>query len=62
MVSAGSLLLLPFNSFAQDLPCSDLDPTQSPCPLDSWVWVFFIAAAIFGAIKIYRQQKQQERA
>lgn len=62
-VAAGSLLLLPFSSFAQDLPCGDQDPTgTNPCPLDTWVWVLVIAAMVFGAVQLYRKQKLQARA
>jgi hypothetical protein len=60
IIAAGTLLLLPFSSFAQDLPCEDQDPTGSnPCPLDTWVWILVIAAVVFGAWHLYRRQKLQ---
>jgi len=51
IIAAGTLLLLPFSSFAQDLPCEDQDPFGN-CPLDNWVWVLVLAFLIFGVIKI----------
>jgi len=60
----GGLSLLPAISHAQggDLPCGGDDPTTSvPCPLDTWVWVLAIAAAIFGAICLQRRQKLQNQ-
>ena len=51
IVAASVLLLLPFNSFAQDLPCEDQNPFGN-CPLDNWVWVLVLAFLIFGVIKI----------
>lgn len=58
LIAAGSLLLLPFSSFAQDIPCADQDPTGTvPCPLDSWVWILLIAGMAFGAWHLYRRQK-----
>lgn len=44
-------------------PCSgDIDdPGYNPngCPLDTYVWILVIAAVIFGAIYLHRQQKAQ---
>jgi hypothetical protein len=60
IVAACGVLLLPFGSFAQDLPCEDQDPTgTNPCPLDTWVWVLVVAAVVFGAWQLYRRQKMQ---
>jgi len=48
------LLLLPGIVLAQDEACQGQDPTgnSTTCPLDTWVWVLVIAAAIFGAVKL----------
>jgi len=57
------ILLLPVVSFAQtDSPCGTdtSDPFTEPCPLDTWVWVIAIAALVFGAVYLYRQQKSQK--
>jgi hypothetical protein len=62
IAATGCLFLVPFNSFAQDLPCNDADPTGTPCPLDTWVWVLVFAAVLFGAIQLYRRQNTQARA
>jgi hypothetical protein len=37
------------------------DPNYNPngCPLDTYVWVLAIAALIFGAVYLHRQQKAQ---
>jgi hypothetical protein len=60
IAAACGILLLPFSSFAQDLPCADQDPTgTNPCPLDTWVWVLVAAAMVFGAVQLYRKQKLQ---
>jgi hypothetical protein len=63
IMMATILISLPITLLAQsgDLPCSDQDPTQSPCPLDTWVWWLVIAAAIFGAIRLNRKQRSQLR-
>jgi hypothetical protein len=60
IVAADSLLLLPFSSFAQDLPCQDQDPTSSPCPLDTWVWVLVLATMIYGFLQLYRRKNLKE--
>jgi hypothetical protein len=57
LLAAISLVLLSFNSFAQDLPCQDQDPTGTYCPLDNWVWLLVIAAAIFASIRLNRRQQ-----
>ncbi|WP_183580160.1 hypothetical protein HDF18_13450 [Mucilaginibacter sp. X5P1] len=46
-------------------PCAgDPDDGYDPnaCPLDTYVWILAIAALIFGAVYLYRQQKVQSRA
>jgi hypothetical protein len=55
IAASSVLLLLPFNSFAQDLPCEDQNPFEN-CPLDNWVWVLVLAFIIFGVIKIKRRE------
>ena len=65
IILAGSIMLLPANSFAQggDLPCGGDDPTSNnPCPLDTWVWVLAVIAVILGAIYLQRKQKLQGQA
>lgn len=65
IILLGSILLLPTISFAQggDLPCGGDDPTTStPCPLDSWVWVFALLSMIFGTIYLHRLQKVTKNA
>ncbi|SDS17671.1 hypothetical protein SAMN05216490_0678 [Mucilaginibacter mallensis] len=48
------------------VPCSGDpdDPGYNPngCPLDTYVWILAIAALIFGATYLHRQQKAQSRA
>jgi hypothetical protein len=58
-VFASVLILLCFPSviFAQDLPCEGGDPFSSPCPLDTWVIVLAVIAAVFAGIHLYRKQK-----
>jgi hypothetical protein len=57
------LLLSPGVLLAQDESCQGQDPTgtSTTCPLDTWVWVLVIAAAIFGAIKLSANKKQQDQ-
>jgi hypothetical protein len=65
IIAGGSILFLPFISFAQsggDLPCQDQDPTSSPCPFDTWVWILVLGGAIFGTLQLYYQQKVRNRA
>jgi len=56
------LLLLPGIVLAQDEACQGQDPTgnSTTCPLDTWVWVLVIAAAIFGAVSLNRRNKIRE--
>ena len=60
-----SLILIPVLSFAQTtdppLPCDGDDPYGN-CPLDTYVWLLAIIALVFGAIYLYRQQKQHSKA
>lgn len=48
------LLLSPGVVLAQDEACQGQDPTgnSTTCPLDTWVWVLVIAAAILGVVKL----------
>jgi hypothetical protein len=46
IAASSVLLLLPFNSFAQDLPCEDQNPFE----------VLVLAFIIFGVIKIKRRE------
>ncbi|HAL82915.1 MAG TPA: hypothetical protein DCO83_12305 [Mucilaginibacter sp.] len=58
-IFCGALLLLMLNVvvlYAQPgTPCDGTDP-DLPCPLDTWVIVFAIAATAFAAIRLYRKQ------
>lgn len=59
----GCLLLIPAASFAQGVPnCTGDDDPYDTCPLDTYVWLLAIIALIFGAVYLYRQQKEQSRA
>ncbi len=67
MILMGSIMLLPIASYAQDFPgdCGnpDLDPTVTyTCPLDTWVWVLVIIAAIAGSFYINIRKKLQDQA
>jgi hypothetical protein len=64
IILAGSVVLLPSISFAQsaDQPCGGDDPTVPVCPLDTWVWLLAVVAAILGAIYLQRKQKLQRQA
>jgi hypothetical protein len=66
IIFAGGIVLLPAISYAQgdggDLPCGGSDPTSLPCPLDTWVWVLVVIAAIAGSFYINRRQKLQKQA
>jgi len=59
-----STLLLMFNTellFAQDgigFPCTDNDPDNTNCPLDTWVILLAFIALAFAARHLYRKQKQ----
>jgi len=52
-----SFVLLPGMLLAQDESCQGQDPTgnSTTCPLDTWVWVLVIAAAVLGVVKLYKQ-------
>ena len=55
------LSVLPYITFADPGdPCTDTDPITNDCPvpLDTYVWLLVIAAAIFGAIYLHRQQQR----
>jgi hypothetical protein len=63
LIFIAGMLLLPAISFADGgpPPCDDNDIfTPCPVPLDTWVWVLAIAALAFGAVYLYRQQKNQK--
>lgn len=53
------LLLCPAVLLAQDESCLGQDPTgnTTTCPLDTWVWILVIGAAIFGVISLKRRRK-----
>ena len=40
-------------------PCGGTD-VDNPCPLDTWVIVLVVAAAIFGAVRLFNQQKSRQ--
>lgn len=40
-------------------PCGGTD-VDDPCPLDTWVLVLVVAAAIFGAVMLYNRQKSRQ--
>ena len=63
-IFTAGLMLWPALLFAQDESCQGSDPTGSSttCPLDTWVWVLVIAAAILGAVILSKKQKLQERS
>lgn len=58
-----ALIFTPAIVFAQDEACQGSDPTgnSTTCPLDTWVWILVIGAAIFGVISLSRRQKLQQR-
>jgi len=51
------LVLVPGMLLAQDESCQGQDPTgnSTTCPLDTWVWLLVIVAAVLGAVKLYKQ-------
>jgi hypothetical protein len=49
-----TLVLAQPGSGGDPLPCDPDDPT---CPLDTWVIVLVVIAAVFAAIHLYRQKK-----
>jgi len=54
------LLLSPGILLAQDEACQGQDPTgnSTTCPLDTWVWILVIAAALFGMVKLSARNQQ----
>ena len=62
-IFTAGLILSPAILFAQDESCQGSDPTGSNtnCPLDTWVWVLVVAAAILGAIKLYAHKNEQNQ-
>ena len=62
-IFTAGLMLWPGLLFAQDESCQGSDPTGSSttCPLDTWVWVLVAAAAIFGAVKLYAHENEQNQ-
>jgi hypothetical protein len=62
-IFTAGLIISPAILLAQDEACQGQDPTgnNTTCPLDTWVWVLVIAAAIFGAVILSRKQKLQGR-
>ncbi len=60
-------ILMVTSTFADDIYPCDGDPdgggyTGNNCPIDTYVWVLAIAALVFGAVYLHRQQKVQSRA
>ncbi|MBB6108874.1 hypothetical protein [Mucilaginibacter lappiensis] len=55
------LLLITSNCFAQSNPgggfCDGSDGGPDGCPLDTWVIILVVAAAVFAAVHLYRQKK-----
>ncbi len=64
IIIAGSVVLLPLISFAKsaDQPCGGDDPTVPLCPLDTWVWLLVIIAAILGCYYINIRKNIQKQA
>lgn len=57
LIATAPLIYAQPGSGGEQLPC---DP-DSECPLDTYVWLLAIIALIFGAVYLYRQQKEQSR-
>lgn len=57
------MLISPTILLAQDEACQGQDPTgnNTTCPLDTWVWVLVVAAAILGAVILSKKQKMKVR-
>ena len=62
------LFLLPVELFAQGpndpSPCDfngGVTSGSETCPLDTWIWVLVVMAAIFGAVKLYAHKKEQNQ-
>jgi len=55
------LVLVPGMLLAQDESCQGQDPTgnSTTCPLDTWVWLLVIVAAVLGEIRLSAKRKQQ---
>ncbi len=53
------IMLMPLLLHAQDPgePCSDNDPLDNTCPLDTWVYIMAVPAAALAALYIFKQQK-----
>ena len=56
-----SFVLLPGMLLAQDESCQGQDPTgnSTTCPLDTWVWVLVIAAAVFGVVTLSAKRAKE---
>jgi hypothetical protein len=60
------LILFPVELFAQGPndpnPCDfggGVTGSSETCPLDTWVWVLVVVAAILGAAKLYARKNEQ---
>jgi len=62
LIFTAGIIMCPAILFAQDESCQGSDPTGSSttCPLDTWVWILVIAAAILGAVKLYARKNEQK--
>ena len=62
------LILFPVELFAQSgdpNPCDfggGVTGSSETCPLDTWVWVLVVVAAIFGAVKLYARKDEQNQS
>jgi len=56
-----SFVLLPGMLLAQDESCQGQDPTgnSTTCPLDTWVWVLVIAAAVVGVVTLSAKRAKE---
>ena len=43
-------------------PCSDNDPLDNSCPLDTWVIVLAFVAVAFAAFHLHRKQQRSKMA
>jgi hypothetical protein len=62
-IGVGVFLLLFINAatvYAQTANCDFTDPDGN-CPLDTWVFVLTVVAAIFTYLYLHRRQKSQQR-
>jgi len=62
------LILFPVELFAQGPndpnPCDfggGVTGSSETCPLDTWVWVLVVVAAILGAVILSKKQKLQKQ-